>query len=246
MCRGFRLLCFIVSFLAFLPQTTRADTYVVGVEDYPHLPHFAVEKGEMTGLTGEILAAYSKASADTFVFRTMPVKRLQKALEDGEIDFRYPDNPNWYSEAKVGKGYLYSDALSFAVARVYVLPDHVGQPLKRLGVPLGYNPIEFRAAVDAGEVVIVNSPKPEGLINMVRLGRIDGVYGNRTWIHDMMQRVGVPEGTLVFDPGLPHSSHDFQMSTVAYGDVLQSLNRWLSDNRPLINALHKRYKITEQ
>lgn len=239
---SFALRCVIVWIAISL--SSNADGFSIGVEGYSHKPHFYIENGHLSGVSGDIINAFSKASGIKFQIKSLPVKRLQVALENGEIAFRYPDNPNWYADGKRDQPYQYSIAVTSAVAGVTVRKDLLGKGrLEVLGIPMGYNPIEYHALERQGKLTIVEAPDLNGLIRMALVGRIDGVYGNPFWITQLAKDINTTGQPLVFDPSLPHSRHDFQLSTLGYPSIILQFNEWIIENETLIGTIHERYGV---
>ena len=100
---------FAACLLFALTAQATAQTYVVGVEQGNFLPHYGVdEQGQYNGFAGELLDLFAEHAGVTFIYKPLPVDELMPALVEGEVDFKYPDHPDWARSAKTEDRISYS------------------------------------------------------------------------------------------------------------------------------------------
>lgn len=229
-----------------LQTTAFAQNVTVGVEHLAYFPHYAVEKNEYVGFGRAVLDAFSTESGVVFDYKPMPVARLFHAYVQGEVDFKYPDNPLWMADMKVGKNIVYSEPVVDYIDGVMVVPDRVGRPpsdIKRLGTVLGFTPWVWLPMVSSGTVALSENPDFAALLQQTLHGRIDGAYANVAVArHQLTSQLRQPDG-LTFDPALPHVRDSYRLSTIKRPEVLQRFNAWIVANPQRLAELKKQYGV---
>ncbi len=222
----------------------RAESFKIGVEDSSYLPHFGVTNGEFTGYARDLLDAFANDAGHKFEYVELPVKRLMLHLSANQIDFRYPDNPNWYAAAKSKLIVRYSRPVAISTAGVSVLPDRAGsRQLNTMGILLGFNPVEYQAQIESGSLKLGETSTMDSLVKMGMQRRVDGIYGDVHVVQHHLRRMGYSAGELVFDYSLPYSLHPFSVSTIRYPGVLASFDQWLASQGDLVTRLKAKHDI---
>lgn len=243
--RRILLFCF-TSF--FWVTNALAERYVVGVEDIDYLPMYSSEGGEYKGYGRELLDAFAEASGHTFEYQPLPIVRLTKAFLDGEVDFKFPDNPYWAQDAKKGHKMVYSEPTVAYTDGVLVLPKNKGkglESLSKLTIVRGFTPWEYQDLIKEGKVSVGEVSSLDAMVKMVQSERTDGAYFNVTVAkYFLEQKLGQPD-TLVFDSSLPHTQSNYFLSATKHPEVIEQFNDFLKNNAGLVNELKKKFSIAE-
>jgi ABC-type amino acid transport substrate-binding protein len=216
---------------------------VIGVEELDYYPAYSWRNGEYVGAARDIFDAFAKARGYRFTYRAMPIKRLYVELLSDGIDFKFPDNPEWNSEAKVGKDLVYSNPVIAYVDGVSVRAENVGKgpdSIRTLGTVAGFTPFSWLGRIRAGQVQLRENPRMDQLLKQVVLDRVDGAYASVAVMNYYLDHMlGMP-GALVFDPALPHSRDHYRLSTVRHPEVVAEFNAWIAANQALVAAIKER------
>ncbi|ALS97438.1 substrate-binding periplasmic protein [Lacimicrobium alkaliphilum] len=232
--------------LGCLPKSL-ADDFVVGVENLHYYPHFSDKGGEYEGFARAVLDAFAKEYKHKFSYEARPVARLHdEFLNRGKFDFKYPDNRYWQADIKQGKNVIYSEPVVAYIDGVMVLPAKKGkgeEHLKTLGTIRGFTPWTYMQQIEAGTIRVQESSDFERLLKMAINSRIDGAYLNIDVARYQLQTTIEDKNALVFDDSLPFTKDNYHLSTLKHGEVIQQFNRFLSENRDLIDKLKQDYGL---
>lgn len=217
----------------------QAKSFIVGVEDFEYRPLHWVENNEYTGFNRDVLDAFGREYGHNFSYIHLPVGRLFHDFLEGDLDFKYPDNPHWSREIKAGKKIVYSSPVSDYVEGVLVVPEKKGNELEVLGTVLGFTPWPFQNFSD--ELVMVESRNFVGVLKMALSGRSDGAFCNVDVAnYYLLGELGVPGG-LVFDGSLPHVSGGYSLSSMLYRDIIDDFDVFIKEEHKLIAELKVKY-----
>lgn len=97
---GIAIISMISIILASSPVTATERHFNVGVEELDYLPYYTSKGNNYQGYARELLDAFAKERGYTFDYKPLPVKRLFQSLLKKQVDFKFPDNPNWQSDLK--------------------------------------------------------------------------------------------------------------------------------------------------
>lgn len=244
------LYCCPLFWLAFAPLQAepQKSRYVVGVENIDYYPQYAFS---YRGSYAEaLLSAFAQSEQIRLLYNPLTVDRLYQELLVGEnIDFKYPDSPDWGLEHKRGIKVHYSDGVSVYLDGVYVRPERLGlgvEQLKTLGLVQGFTPVGYEQLINEGKVRMVEDTSLSKLLLMCLRGELDGVYANTDlshyWLTHTIKR---PHG-LVFDAELPYARGEYRLSSVLYPDVIERFNEFLKREQPLIDKLRSDYGIQDK
>ncbi|NNN27238.1 substrate-binding periplasmic protein [Pseudomonas nitroreducens] len=224
-----------------------AQTYVVGVENLPFAPHYSTDaQGNYQGFARDVLDLFASSSGITLEYRPLPVDALLPALLSGEVDLKYPDNPDWAPEQKAGKTLRYSQPVTQYVDGVLVAPERLGQgigALKRLALVEGWTPRSYEAPIQAGQISLAPSADLRQMVHTALKRQADGAYFNVVVATYYLDNIRAKPGALVFDPSLPHTRSAFHLSTVRQGDLIQRFDRFLVDHAKEVAALKAKYGV---
>ena len=227
-------------------QASAGPTYVVGVEALDYYPHYSNADGEFSGFARDLLDAFARSQGYRFDYRALPVARLYRTFFAGELDFKYPDNPDWQASKRQGLEIHYSAPVASYIDGVLLLPANRGKgaaQLTSLGTVRGFTPWNYLDAIAQGslEVREVTTLK-QSLLQAIN-GRVGGVYMNVDVGRYQLDEVLKQPGALVFDETLPHSSGAYRLSSMRHPEVLDALNAFLHDHAAEIRAMKNRYGL---
>lgn len=229
-----------------LASPAMADTFIVGVENIDYLPQYRWSEQGYSGFARALFDAFAKASGHTLVYQAFPVARLYAKFLDGEVDLKYPDNPNWATDIKAGRRVVYSDPVIAYVDGVNVRPDRVGQgvdAVRTLGVMRGFTAWGWLDRIAAGAVTVQGNSSFPALLEQTLVGRVDGAYGNVAVVQHLLRSGLERPGTLVFDPGLPHVSSHYHLSTIKHAALIAAFNDWMRRESATVAALKAEHRV---
>lgn len=221
-------------------------TFVVGVENQDYLPAFTYEQGAYKGFARELFDAFARDRGYVFEYRALPVPRLYASFFGGQLDFKFPDNPNWKKDQRAGKTILYSDPVFVTVDGVSVVPEKkeaTPADIRTLGTMAGFTPWAWIDRIKANQVSLSENTHFDGLIRQALAGRVDGVYASVAVMNYQLDHVLKKPGALTFNPRLPYSRDNYHLSTFKHGEVLREFNAWLKQNRASVEAMKKRHGV---
>lgn len=228
-----------------------ARSFTVGVEDLQYYPLHTIVNGKtFGGYAREVLDAFAKDRGYVLHYVPLPVNRLYVAyLKEQTLDFKYPDNPKWKTELRGAARIRYSTVLVTSQEGAMVLPKNRGRPLaqvKTLGTVLGFTPWPYLPAIESKAIAVSTGAEFDGLLRHALADHLDAVYVNIDVANYLLaERLNAPAG-LVFDPGLPHASSDFSLSTLRQPEVLAEFDAFLRREPLLLHKLKSKYKIEER
>jgi len=237
----------VIMLLGLLSTVVAAEEklFTVGVEMQPYPPYFSIRDGEYRGYARDLLDAFAKAKGYRFSYQPRPVKRLLEEHLSGELDFKFPDNPSWKTEEKVGHEIRYSQSIaSFIDGTLVPRPrkDQGKARIKTLGTLLGFTPWPYLADIRQGRIRLTEVSQIDALLKMLMAERVDAVYLNVRVAEDYQNQLGGPQ-LLVFDPNLPHDKGDYYLSSLNQPQVIAELNAFLRDEAQWVDALKLQYRI---
>lgn len=235
-----------VFLLSFQVPYLYAKEYLVGVEDIDYYPIYADRGKEYSGFAREVLDEFAKSAGIVFSYKSFPIKRLFVNFLDGQLDFKFPDSNYWKSDLKEGKGVVYSDPVLEYVDGVMVLPEQLKKgkaSLKRLGVVRGFTPWDYLTDIEAKTIKVNENSSLDGLMNLVKTKRIDGVYFNVVVARYFLENTKFEDDLVVFDKDLPHTRSYYYLSTIKHPELIDQFNQFMKDNSALIENLKAKYNV---
>lgn len=242
------ILCLVVCLLGLVPAASAAEhrRLVVGTENQDYRPYYWTDQQGFHSAVREILDAFAKSRGLEFAYRSLPVNRLYQGLFNGDIDLKFPDSPLWKPQEKTGHQIIYSRPIMSFVDGVMVLPNRKGMGiggLKVLGTMLGFTPWDYLPMIKTGKLRLLENGSLEGLLEQVILGRVDGAYVNPLVAGYQLANVLKKPGALVYDPGLPHTTGDYLVSSIRHPDIIAELDRFMSEQAEAVTEIRGRYGV---
>ncbi|HZX33410.1 MAG TPA: transporter substrate-binding domain-containing protein [Rhodocyclaceae bacterium] len=223
-----------------------ARSYVIGVENTDYYPLSRLDKGKYTGFARELLDTFAEARGYRFEYRPFPVPRLFANFVQGDVDFKFPDNPYWQSDLRRGKNIVYSVAVATYIDGAMVRPELANAGIERvrtLGVVSGFTPWAWKDAIARGDVTLRENTDIAALAEQVIAKRVDAAYGSVAVMNYRLDNVLKAPGALVFNPKLPYSKDQYFLSTQKYPEVIREFNDWLRSNGAAVRALKAKYAV---
>ena len=238
---GVRLL--VPALISLMGAVTHAQEFIIGVEDLDYFPYYSSSNGQfLDSPSKQLLDRFARQNGYTFVYTPLPVARLTQAFIDAELDFKFPDSPDWAQEAKSGLEIHYSDPIFHYTDGVMVIPDRLHQGLdsfKALGTVRGFTPWSFASLISQGHVQMQETSSLESVVLQALYQRVDGAYFNiavANWF--LTHRLEQPD-SLVFDITLPHASGHYTLSSIQHPEIISQFNdfllneaRWIDELQP--------------
>lgn len=240
--RRLRCLLLLVGLLA-LPAAGRAESFTVGVENLDYLPAYGVQDGAYVGFARDLLDAFAEVEGIALDYRPLPVPRLYATFLAGELDFKFPDNPNWAGERRQGLSIAYSAPVARYLDGTLVRPEALGEPVEVLGTVTGFTPWAWLGRIEAGQVRVVENADFTALVRQALAGRIDAAYANVAVVNRQLDRVLTRSGGLVLDPGQPHDAAAYHLSTLNHPGMMERFDAWMAENAAWVAALKRRHAV---
>jgi hypothetical protein len=232
---------------------------IVGVEDNDSYPHYGFgNDGEFHGVAREILDAFALWQKIDIEYKPLPIERLYHALINGEVDFKYPDHPEWGKPVKGAAEITYSlpvvPFIDGVLARPRTQPRQI-EEIHQLGTILGFTlPTFWQTRIDSSAIKLIGVRHYDSLLLMALVGeRVDGVYANvDVGLYRLQQiksgksNIPIPprlqkEGILVFAPELPYERSHYHLSTQQHHKLMQDFNRFLVEQAAQVEMFKRKY-----
>jgi hypothetical protein len=221
-------------------------TFVVGVENIDHYPHYTLQEGEWAGLGREILDEFAGDRGYTFIYKPFPVNRLMQQSWQQEVDFMFPDNPLWLAEQKKDIAITYSTSFVEVVEGTMVLPENLGagiDAIKTLGTVTGFTAASYLPLLESGKVQMDYARDSRFVLAKTLDGRTDGSFlAVDSAGHVLKTILNQPDG-LVFDTSLPYDTYSYLLSTTMHPEVIAEFNTFVHNNADLLAELKNKYHI---
>lgn len=217
-----------------------ADNFVIGVENIQYYPYYTTENGEYGGHARAILDAFAEDSGHTFTYRPLPVSRLMDTFLGGDVDFKYPDNPNWRADIREGRDFSYSEPVIQFIDGV-AAPSRV-EELEKLSTVRGFTPWTYIDQVNNGDITLYQQNNVQQLIQFVLAGRAQGAYFNIDVLRYQLRQMN-QEGALTFQEHLPHDQSYYYLSTLEHPSVIDEFNQWLADNPDRVAQIKAEFSL---
>ncbi|ARU55818.1 family 3 extracellular solute-binding protein [Oleiphilus messinensis] len=219
-------------------------TYVLGIEQLNYFPHYSSQHGVVTGFAKEFFDEFAKASNIKLTIKPLPVKRLYQNLGAGQIDLKYPSNPNWKSQFTAGQQLYFSKPIVSTQDVSFVRNEWDDENLSHLGTIVGFTiPIGYQAKIKTHELHLTEVNRISSLINMLLIGRLDAIYINREvglfYIQEHLRKS--PQPTI--DYQLPNVALDFHVSSISQPDLITCLDHFLKKSETRILQIKTKYNV---
>jgi len=238
------LSAFILSLAAV--NTSWAEEYIIGVEKLNFLPYYSGVDDEYFGYARDILDAFANQYGHQFKYNPLPVERLFLAFINKQVDFKFPDSPNWQQSIKQQHSVVYSKTVAPFVDGIMMNPKrmiHSSLSFKKLGTIRGFTPWPFMAQIKRGDLRVSENNSISGLLMQTVLQRVEGSYINVAVAEYHLNNILKKPNTLVFNPDLAHDKGDYFLSTIKHPQIIEQFNSWLQQNSAYVLDMQKKWNI---
>ena len=223
-----------------------AGKFSLGVEDLSYLPYYTTVDGKYTGFGQELFNDYAKASSTEVTFVPLPIKRLLKSFLEGDVQAKFPDSAYWAGDQKEGYDIIYSDPVVNYIDGIMIKPDRKGMTkssLKNMATVRGFTPYVYLDDIKADRIKVLENSGFEATLKQVAAGRADGAYVNVAVAQYTLTNELKKPDALIFAPELPHSAGFYYLSTVNNTEIIDSVNKFLNDDKAEVDALKAKYDL---
>ena len=234
-----------VFFLLLLSFTVHAkQRFVVGVQDISYFPHYDFRQQDK-GVIWAILEAFSEKTGYQFDYVGYPIKRLNREMMDGQIDFVFPENPKWYNQQVPENIKTYSASVYKAMGASFILRRHQHlqrEDISRLVIPRGFSPVMWREQVESGTTVLIEVSDSHASLNLLLKERAQ-VADLEYAVVEHLRHTHPEYQDVMLAPHLPYDIVDFHIATIAHKEVIDSFNLFLQTEHTYIKDLLTQYHI---
>jgi hypothetical protein len=226
----------------------QAEKYIVASQNFNYYPHYNFQSETDKGFIWAVLEEFSEFSGHQFIYQPMPVLRLQRELEKGNIDFVYPDNPLFNNKQTFAKGKYYSDTIVRTLGGTMVKASRLGEninTIKRLTLPLGFTTlIAWENLINSNKVKLFPVVTPMAELQLLALDRVDAAEID--YFVGQYQLQNNPKFKKIeFDPELPKSVVEFKLSTIRQAWLIDEFNDYLRSQPQIIKKLKLQYGLSK-
>lgn len=240
------LVLIIFSITSFADEVTKnTKIYKVGVSYLNSYPLVSFASLNDKGFGWSVLEAYAKSTGIKFEYVGLPITRLQASLDNGAIDFIFPDHPKWTTFRTARKPNIYSGPIISTISATFVKNNNEALPLEQLtsvAIPFGYTSYTWTSPIEKFGITAVPVKDLKAALESVITGRTQsadveyniGKYLIKT--HKHLQG-------LTINPLLPNAHIDYHLSTIHHQNITESITEFVKHNSILVNELRHKYNI---
>ena len=232
--------------LPIIPASAEPARLTVGVERIDYPPFGSFHHGDYEGFARDVLDSFAIEYGYTLVYVALPVKRLyQEFLETRTLDLKFPDSADWHPGSRKGLNITYSAPVCEFTDGILVKPEDVGKGMARiriLGILAGFKPWLLDPPIDPKRIKISENMSISGLLGKGLRGRVDGVYANVEVARHLLENMGL-RNRLVLDPGLPHMTGHYRLSTIKHPRALREFDEFMEKRPELMESLRRKHGL---
>jgi len=237
------LFSFFISLFIFSNShaSSPAKEITIGVEKLDYLPYYGHKNNQYHGYARELFDQFGKDNSYRIHYKILPVARLFHDFITHQVDFKFPDNPNWKQTEKQKFNIQYSSAIAEFTDGILVTKKAAMQKDKkfsRIGTMRGFTPWILQEQIEQKKMRIIENNTLSGLLQQVSLGRIDGCFINIDVARYHIKNKHQPPDYLELNKNLPYDTGNYFLSTIKHKKGLNEFNLWLKENA----AFHQQLK----
>ncbi|GEM_PF-5035525 len=239
------LLVISVSWIAEALAQKPEQTFRIGVSDQSHYPLFDFSNDDDKGLAHKILSLFAEKNNFKFEYVAMNYVKLQDAIEKGDIDFIFPDNPSWRAYRYKREHNIYSLPFMQAVSSTFVSTKHKDIEIDQVtsvAIPFGYSPLTWYAAIDKYNIETLTTSDLYASIQSLYRGNVlaaDIEYNVAKHLIKVLPNLDA----IVVNKNLPSSPTNYHLSTVKHILMLERFSYFVSKHQQQIDDLRKQSQI---
>ncbi|MBN2658901.1 MAG: transporter substrate-binding domain-containing protein [Spirochaetales bacterium] len=234
---------FLSLFLLTVSSFLNAETYSIGVEEVSYMPFYGFDSlGNFIGIAPDILNAFAEKSGIDFEFKPYPILRLTENYLSGQLDFRYPDNPDWNAPEQA---IYYSMPLMVVLDGLIVRKENTGRSIikyRDIGTIRGYTAPSLEVYIKYGSIRLIEINTYDSMIAMLVSGRFEAGYLSVIPAFYTARQKGL-EDRIAFDRDLPFDVANHNLSSIEHRDILEKFNIFLREEKELIDGIYESWNV---
>ncbi len=220
--------------------------YVIGVEAIEYSPHYNFVRPAQANFFGDFVTWLAKKTQCNFQVKSLPIKRLKYAYENtGNIDFIYPDNPNWHD--KNSQQRFFSKGLVTALGTTMVKAKNVSMEIGNfhsLAFPRGFSPVAWYPLQQKYGITFSETSNALAALKMVDANRVDGADVEYNVAQYLMLQGEIHN--LKVAQNLPFTPTSFHLSTLKEQVFITYINDIIEQSFDEIETIKQQLGIVEQ
>ena len=217
------------------------DTLVIGVETTDFAPYYHIQNDRYSGLARDILDSFLTDAHLMADYYPLPVPRLFMLFTQQQLDFKFPDNPQWSENLKAGLTIHYSQPVVQVTEAVMILKDHQG-PVRNIGTILGFTTPGINAEIKRGELSLTQVNGMEQMLKMLENQRIDGIYFNTRVAQEAATERAEPLTLITLNSIAPYR-YAYYLSSIKHPQLIERFDRFMQENPEVIRAIRQSYSV---
>lgn len=234
-------------------NTTKTDSttkrsFKVGVSYLNQYPVYSAANNGEKGIGWAILKAFGDKNDIEFEFVSMPMTKLQPAMDDGAIDFIFPDNPKWSGFRSKRFPNIYSATILEATSATFVTVENKNleiSEIRKVAVPFGYTSLTWVDPIKSFDIKSIPVRDLNSGLNILRTGSVDAADIEYNTAMHLIKNNDLFRHRLTISKKLPHSVVHYKLSSIKHIMVLEKLSLFMQQEQALIQKLKAQYKIKE-
>lgn len=219
--------------------------YVIGISPLNQYPMFQISQNTIDGFGWAVLEAFAHSQNIRFSYKSITLPRLQPALDDGEIDFIFPDSPLWANYRSTKTPNIYSEVIIEAISASFVTRQNAQlriHDVRKVAIPFGYSAYTWIEPITKYGIKSVPVKDLTMAMFAIHTGKTDVAdveYNNGLYIlsnHPEWQNLSVSKH-------LPHIRVTYHLSSIKHIALLEKISTFVRENEALIQALKKQYGV---
>jgi hypothetical protein len=219
--------------------------YRVGVSFMNGYPLHAFENKADKGLAWAILEKFAEDNNIEFEYVAMPVSRLQHAMDIGDIDFVFPDNPTWSPFRSNHLPNIYSASLFSTLSATFVRAENrliKTQNVSKVAIPFGYPSFIWVKPIRSYKIRSVPVRDLRTALFSVDQGSVDAAdVEYNIGQHLLFENPSLSNLTIA--PNLPSTAVEYHLSTIKHIRVLENLSNFMVEEKVLMKSLKEQYGL---
>lgn len=233
-------LAFMSSHIATATTAVMANSITIGVEKFNNLPFYSMCDRDYCGFARELFDRFAKDTGNTVKYRSLAIIRLHRALMTGEVDYKFPANPTFQVDLKVGTDIHYSDPVVDFMDAVLTLGDGP-ETITTLGLIRGFT-FDKDGFEKNGPVRVQYAKDDVQLLEMLISKEVDAVFTNVLGFKFRMSDSGASADALKVRKDLPLFAASFHLSSMDKSKI-NTFNEWLAANKGYVDSLKQQHGL---
>lgn len=205
---------------------------IIGVEAMDYCPLLCFKNENPTGILLDLLEVVETKLNIRYELKAFAITRLDQALESGQVDVKFPDNPIWNkpSEKDYSKALIpYRDGFfTFELAK--------SKSIQTAAIPAGfYVPRSVRK-----EIKVTHTTSIDAMFKLLEHNRVDAIYLN----HLVARMQAKSRGVIIIErTDYPADVNHYHFSTIKNEEFLRKVDHLLTTEPKIISTLLANYDM---